>query len=54
MDEGILPLLGKLAAIAAAKVIPNVTSKSAIEAITAKRAARFVARCRADAESKTP
>jgi hypothetical protein len=38
MDEGILPLLGKLAAIAAAKVIPKVTSKSAIEAMTASRA----------------
>lgn len=53
-DEGILALLGRLAAIAAAKVIPKVTSKNAVEAMTAKRAARFVARCCADAESKTP
>jgi hypothetical protein len=46
--------LGRLAAIAPAKVIPKVTSKNAIEAMTARSAARFVARCCADAESKTP
>jgi len=54
MDEGILLSLGKVAAIVAAKVIPRVTSKNAIEAITARSAARFVARCWADADSKTP
>jgi len=54
MDEGILLSLGKLAAIATAKVIPRVTSKNAIDAITARSAATFVARCRADADSKTP
>ena len=54
MDEGILLSLGKLAAIVAAKVIPRVTSKNAIEAITARSAAMFVARCWADADSKTP
>src|SRR5438477_12883515 len=53
IEEGILTSFGRLAAIAAAKVIHRVTSKNAIEAMTARSAARFVARCCADAESKT-
>src|SRR6266705_3667755 len=53
MEEGILTSFGRLAAVAAAKVIPRVTSKNAIEAMTARSSARFVARCCADAESKT-
>jgi len=53
-DEGILAAFGRLAAIAEAKVIPKVVSKNATEAMTANSAARFVVRCCADAESKTP
>jgi len=54
IEAGITASDGRLAATAAAKVIPNVTSNKAIEPATARKAAKAAARPLAETGRRTP
>ena len=54
IEAGITASAGRLAATAAAKVIPNVTSNKAIEPATARKAAKAAARPLAETGRRTP
>jgi hypothetical protein len=54
IEAGIVASLGRLAATAAAKVMPSVTSKKAIEPATARKAAKAAARPLVETGSRTP